>query len=76
MSFGDKVSHKTQELRGRMKRNAGEVTNNPRLQAEGRSEEMGGHLKQAVDKVKDAFGLIGARAAAVPTGHRHRDADY
>ena len=57
MSFGDKVSHKTQELRGRMKRNAGEVTNNPRLQAEGRSEEMGGHLKQAVDKVKDAFGM-------------------
>ena len=57
MSFGDKVSHKTQELRGRMKRNAGEVTNNPRLQAEGRSEEMGGHLKQAVDKVKDAFGF-------------------
>ena len=40
-----------------MKRNAGEVTNNPRLQAEGRSEEMGGHLKQAVEKVKDAFGL-------------------
>jgi uncharacterized protein YjbJ (UPF0337 family) len=57
MSFGDKVSHKTQELRGRMKRNAGEVTNNPRLQAEGRSEEMRCGLKQAVGKVKDAFGL-------------------
>ena len=40
-----------------MKRNAGEVTNNPRLQAEGASEEMGGRLKQAVDKVKDAFGM-------------------
>jgi uncharacterized protein YjbJ (UPF0337 family) len=57
MSFGDKVSHKTQELRGRMKRNAGEVTNNPRLQAEGRSEEMRGGLKQAAEKVKDAFGF-------------------
>jgi uncharacterized protein YjbJ (UPF0337 family) len=57
MSFGDKVSHKAQELRGRVKRNAGEVTNNPRLRAEGRSEEIGGHLKQAVDKVKDAFGM-------------------
>jgi uncharacterized protein YjbJ (UPF0337 family) len=57
MGFGDRVSHKTQELRGRMKRNAGEVTNNPRLQAEGASEEMRGGLKQAVDKVKDAFGM-------------------
>jgi uncharacterized protein YjbJ (UPF0337 family) len=57
MGFGDKLSHKSQELRGRMKRNAGEVTNNPRLQAEGASEEMRGGLKQAVDKVKDAFGM-------------------
>ena len=61
MGFGDKVSHKAQELRGRVKRNAGEVTNNPRLQAEGRSEEVGGHLKQAVDKVKDAVGMGGRR---------------
>ena len=61
MSFGDKVSHKTQQLRGRVKRNAGEVTGNPRLEAEGSSEEMMGNLKQAVEKVKDAFRMGGTR---------------
>ena len=61
MGFGDKVAHKTQELRGRMKRNAGEVTGNPRLRAEGSSEEVAGNLKQAVEKVKDAFRMGGRR---------------
>lgn len=55
MGFGDKVTHKAQELRGRVKRNAGEVTGNPRLRAEGSAEERTGNLKQAVEKVKDAF---------------------
>jgi len=59
MSFGDKVRHKTQEMRGRVKRNAGEVTGNPRLRAEGSAEEMSGNLKQAVEKVKDAFRMGG-----------------
>jgi len=61
MGFGDKVAHKTQELRGRMKRNAGEVTGNPRLKAEGSSEEVMGNLKQAVEKIKDAFRMGGHR---------------
>jgi uncharacterized protein YjbJ (UPF0337 family) len=61
MGFGDKVSHKTQQLRGRVKRNTGEVTGNPRLEAEGSSEEMMGNLKQAVEKVKDAFRMGGRR---------------
>jgi uncharacterized protein YjbJ (UPF0337 family) len=61
MGFGDKVAHKAKELRGRMKRNAGEVSGNPRLQAEGSSEEMMGNLKQAVEKVKDAFRMGGGR---------------
>jgi uncharacterized protein YjbJ (UPF0337 family) len=61
MGFGDKVAHKTQELRGRMKRNAGEVTGNPRLRAEGSSEEVAGNLKQAMEKVKDAFRMGGRR---------------
>ncbi len=61
MAFGDKFAHKAQELRGRMKRNAGEVTRNPRLRAEGSSEEMMGNLKQAAEKVKDAFRMGGRR---------------
>ncbi len=61
MSFGDKVAHKTQELRGRMKRNTGHVTGNRRLEAEGSSEQVRGNLKQAVEKVKDAFRMGGRR---------------
>ena len=55
MSFADKVHNKAREMRGRVKRNAGEVTGDRRLEAEGRREEMGGHLRQAGEKIKDAF---------------------
>ena len=55
MSFADKVRDKAQELRGRIKRNTGEVTGNRRLQAEGSADEVMGNLKQAGEKVKDAF---------------------
>ena len=34
MGFTDKMNNKAREMRGRMKRNAGEVTNNPRLSGE------------------------------------------
>jgi uncharacterized protein YjbJ (UPF0337 family) len=61
VSLGDKFSNKAQELRGRMKRNAGEVTGDRRLQAEGSSEEMAGSLKQAGEKIKDAFRGRGSR---------------
>jgi uncharacterized protein YjbJ (UPF0337 family) len=55
MSFADKMNNKAREFRGRVKRNAGEVTGDRRLEAEGRTEEMGGHLRQAGEKIKDAF---------------------
>jgi len=55
MSFEDKISNKAQELRGRIKRNAGQVTGNRRMEAEGMAEERGGHLRQAGEKIKDAI---------------------
>jgi uncharacterized protein YjbJ (UPF0337 family) len=55
MSFEDKVHNKAQELRGRVKRNAGEVVGDRRLQAEGRAEERGGKLRQVGEKIKDAL---------------------
>ena len=61
MSFEDKLRHKAQELRGRIKRNAGEVSGDRRLEAEGSAEEMKGRLKQAGEKVKDAFRGRGSR---------------
>lgn len=61
MGLADKFSNKAQELRGRMKRNTGEVVGNQRLQAEGRTAEIVGNLKQAVEKVKDALRGSGRR---------------
>jgi len=61
MSFADKVRNKTQELRGRVKRNTGEVTGDRDLQNQGRAEEMKGNLKQAGEKIKDAFRGRGGR---------------
>jgi uncharacterized protein YjbJ (UPF0337 family) len=61
VGFADKVGIRAQELRGRIKRNTGEVIGNRRLQAEGRTEEVMGNLKQAGEKVKDAFRGRGTR---------------
>jgi uncharacterized protein YjbJ (UPF0337 family) len=61
VSFVDKVRHKALEVRGRIKRNTGEITGDWLLQAEGRAEEMVGNLKQAGEKVKDAFRMRGSR---------------
>jgi uncharacterized protein YjbJ (UPF0337 family) len=55
VGFSDKMNNKAKELRGRMKRNAGEVTGDRGLQARGRAEEMAGNLRQAGEKLKDAF---------------------
>ena len=55
VGFADKFTNKLQKLRGRMKRNAGAVSGDRRLEAEGSSEEVRGGLKQAGEKVRDAF---------------------
>ena len=61
MSFADKFRDKAQVLRGRIKRDAGDVTGNRRLQAEGSADKVMGNLKQAGEKVKDAFRGRGPR---------------
>jgi uncharacterized protein YjbJ (UPF0337 family) len=61
VSFADKFRAKAQALRGRMKRNTGEVTGDRSLQAEGRADEVMGNLKQASEKAKDAFRGRGTR---------------
>jgi uncharacterized protein YjbJ (UPF0337 family) len=61
MGLADKFDNKIRELRGRVKRNTGEVTGDPNLKAEGRSEEMGAHLRQTGERIKDAFRGRGRR---------------
>jgi uncharacterized protein YjbJ (UPF0337 family) len=61
VSFANKFRDKMQVLRGRIKRDTGQVTGSGRLQAEGRADEVMGNLKQAGEKVKDAFRGRGTR---------------
>jgi uncharacterized protein YjbJ (UPF0337 family) len=55
VGFADKFRIKAQELRGRIKRNTGEVTGDKGVQARGRVDEVKSYLKRIVEKVKDAF---------------------
>ena len=55
MGSDDKVQNKKDELVGKAKQKAGELTDDERLEAEGRAQETEGDIKQGVEKVKDAF---------------------
>lgn len=51
----DKMEHKAEELGGKAKEALGKGTDDEQLEAEGRGEQTKANLKQAGDKVKDAF---------------------
>lgn len=72
MSMGDKIKHKAEEAKGRTKETAGDATDNPELQAEGRSETVAAKTKQGGDKVKDAAQDV-KDAARDASGDRDRD---
>ena len=54
MSFGDKVEHIGEEIKGKAKEAAGKLTNNEDLEAEGHADQAAADVKQAGDKVGDA----------------------
>ena len=41
MGLGDKISNKAEELAGKAKEAAGDVTDNERLEAEGEADQLG-----------------------------------
>jgi uncharacterized protein YjbJ (UPF0337 family) len=55
MGADDKLKNKTQELTGSAKERIGDWTDDESMQAEGKKDETIGNLKQAGEKVKDAF---------------------
>ena len=55
MGFDDKVDNQTEKLAGKAKEGAGKATDDERLEAEGRADQSKADLKQAGEKVKDAF---------------------
>ena len=55
MGADDQTQHKAVEMVGKVMLGVGKATDNERLEAEGHAEETKADLKQAGDKVKDAF---------------------
>ena len=55
VSATDKAKDKVQAAKGKAKKGTGKALDDPVLEGEGKAEEMKGDLKQAGEKVKDAF---------------------
>jgi uncharacterized protein YjbJ (UPF0337 family) len=55
MGNDDKLANKGEGLLGKAKEGLGEATDNKDLQAEGKGDQSKADLKQAGEKVKDAF---------------------
>ncbi|SCL25213.1 Uncharacterized conserved protein YjbJ, UPF0337 family [Micromonospora nigra] len=55
MGIDDKIGNTTEDTTGKVKEGVGRATDNERLEAEGRNDQTGAKLKQAGEKIKDAF---------------------
>jgi uncharacterized protein YjbJ (UPF0337 family) len=55
MGATDKAKNKVQEVKGHVKDAVGGATNDRSMEAEGKADKVAGNLKQAAEKVKDAF---------------------
>lgn len=55
LSALDKAKNKVEEVGGKAKEHAGDATGDDNLKAEGQVDQTKGNLKQAGEKVKDAF---------------------
>ncbi len=55
MSATDKAKNKLEETQGKLKEGAGKAMDDPYLEGEGKADQASGNLKQAGEKIKDAF---------------------
>jgi uncharacterized protein YjbJ (UPF0337 family) len=58
MSLSDKIGNKAEELGGKAKETAGEVTGDEQLANEGRADQAKAAVMDGVEKVKDAVGGV------------------
>ncbi len=58
MSGTDKAKNKVQNVGGKAKETVGDVTGDARTRDEGRSDQAKSNLKDAGEKVKDAFNRL------------------
>jgi uncharacterized protein YjbJ (UPF0337 family) len=55
MGWDDKLENKMDETKGEAKENFGKATDNEQMEAEGKADQTKSNIKQAGEKVKDAF---------------------
>jgi uncharacterized protein YjbJ (UPF0337 family) len=55
MGDQDKMNNKIEDIRGQAKEQIGKATGDEELEAQGRGDQAKSDLKQAGEKVKDAF---------------------
>ena len=55
MGMTDKAKNEAEITKGKVKEGVGDATDDERMQAEGEAEQASGNMKQAGEKVKDAF---------------------
>ena len=55
MGTDDKMANQGESMLGKAKEKLGDATDNDRLQAEGKGDQSKADIKQAGEKVKDAF---------------------
>jgi uncharacterized protein YjbJ (UPF0337 family) len=55
MAAGDKINNAAEDLKGKAKEAAGKVTDNQKLEAEGKADQAKANIKKAGENVKDAF---------------------
>ncbi|NRQ49249.1 CsbD family protein [Aeromicrobium stalagmiti] len=55
MGLGDKISNAAEDAKGKVKEATGKATDDKSLEAEGKGDQSKADLKDAGEKVKDAF---------------------
>lgn len=55
MGTDDKIDNKADEVKGKVKEAVGDATDDRDLEAQGKADQSAANLKQAGEKVKDAF---------------------
>ena len=55
MGADDKIDNKTDKLKGKVKEASGTAQGDEELRAEGKKDQTKGDVKQAGEKIKDAF---------------------
>ena len=55
-SMKDKVKGAFHEAKGAVKAMAGEITDNPKLEAKGKAEKLAGNVQEKIGRIKNVLG--------------------